>query len=102
MNKRAWERIDVNVDAHICCEPYLFQGRIINISEEGVCIHTTMCFPCETKCTLLIPGNDGMLEVQALVTWLSKRDGFNDTMGFELLKPSTNYVEFINSLRQSL
>jgi hypothetical protein len=98
MEKRKFRRIDTNLTASICCEPYRYETRIINISEQGVCIHTTMCFPCGTECKLFIPGNDGVLEVQVLVKSITKKEGFNDTMGLELLNSSRKYRDFINSL----
>lgn len=103
MNRRSYERVDLNVDANICCEPYFFQGRVVNVSEQGMCIHTAMCYPTGTASKLIITGKFGtLLVLQARVTRLAKKDGFNDTMGFELLNPSSDYLEFVNSLRQSL
>lgn len=98
MNERAYKRIDVSVNAHICCEPYRYQSTIINMSEKGVSIYTTMCFPIGTECSLIISGNDGMLEVQALVKHITKTEGFHDSMGLELVNPSRQYREFVNTL----
>jgi hypothetical protein len=98
MNERGYERIDVSVNAHICCEPYRYQSTITNMSEKGVCIHTAMCFPIETQCKLFISGNDGWLEEQAFVKHITKTDGFHDSMGLELLNPSRQYREFVNTL----
>ena len=98
MEKRKFRRIDTSLYASICCEPYRYEATIINISEKGVCIHTPMCFPCGTECKLFISGKDGVVEVQALVKRIAKNEGFNDTMGLELLNPSQKCREFINAL----
>ena len=102
MEKRNCRRIDTSLTTSICCEPYHYQTTITNISEKGVCIYTTMCFPIGTECKLFISGKDGMLEVQACVKHLVKKEDFNDAMGFELLNPSMDYIEFVNTLRHSL
>ena len=67
-------------------------------SEKGLCIKTTMCFPAETQCKISIPGKEGVVDIQAFVKRSIKKDGFNDTMGLELLKPSRQYREFVNTL----
>jgi hypothetical protein len=77
MEKRRHRRIDTSLTATICCEPYQYQTTITNMSEKGVCIHTAMCFPTETKCTLFIPGKEGVLELEARIKHIAKQEGFN-------------------------
>ena len=102
MNKRAYERFDVNMTGSIYCSPYLFDGKVINLSEKGIAMHTMMCFPTGTECQLLIAGKERVLELNACVTRVAKKEGYNDTMGFELLNPSPDYIEFVESVRHSL
>ena len=102
MKRRAHERVDVNMRASIYCSPYLFDGKVRNVSEKGICMHTMMCFPKGTECKLMIAAKERVLELNACVTRLEKRDGFNDTMGFVLLNPPPEYIELVESLRQSL
>jgi hypothetical protein len=98
MEKRANKRIEVSFVANICCEPYLFKCTIINLSANGICLHTSMCFPGGTKCKLIIPSKQRDLEIAGQVKRTIKREGFNETMGLELLNPPQNYIEFINDL----
>lgn len=98
MEKRRWTRIDANLTAMISCEPYQYQVMISNMSEGGVCIRTPMCFPVDTKCNLFISGKHGVLKEEALVKRNTKKEGFNDTMGLELVKPSRKYREFVRAL----
>lgn len=86
----------------IYCSPYLFDGKVVNVSEQGLCMHTMMCFPEGTECQLMIAGKERVLEINAYVTHIEKKEGYNDTMGFKVLNPSPDYIEFVESLRQSL
>ena len=98
MEKRKYMRIDTAMTASLCCEPYRYQAKVVNVSEKGVCIHTTMCFPTGTECKLFIAAKEGVLEVRAFVIRTTKKEGFNDTMGLELLKTSRKYKDFIKAL----
>ena len=98
MEKRKHRRIDVSLTVTVCCEPYQYQATVTNISEKGLCIKTSMCFPVETQCKISILGKEGVFDIQAFVKRSNKKEGFNETMGLELLNPSRQYREFVNTL----
>ena len=99
MNRRAYERVNINFRAKFFYGNTLYTGEITNLSENGIYISTRLCFPFESRFEILIPLDEGVLKVPVKVSRIIKTDDFYEGMGLELLEQSKNYLEFVRNLR---
>ncbi len=99
MQKRAFDRIPVNLEVLYFCGSMIHNGTITNLSEKGMFISTKMDFPFDSSFELLIPLNNEILNVPVKVKRIVKTDNFYDGIGVELLNPLPNYLRFVNNLR---
>jgi hypothetical protein len=101
MQKRYFERIPADLDTIFFCFQKIGTGKALNFSENGMFIKTKFCFPFDTKFNILIsvPLKEKELRMSAKVVRIIKNDNFYDGMGVELIKPPSNYVDFIKSLK---
>ena len=81
---------------HDNCECY---GIVTNLSEEGMCIQSGICLPCDSKIKLQIPLKKGELKLQAKVMRMEQTNGFYDTMGVQLLRPTKKYLKILDSFK---
>jgi hypothetical protein len=98
MEKRAFERIPLNLHINHICDDLLHTGTITNCSEKGMYISTKVIFPCDPQFEILIPLKKDVLKVFVKITRLEKTGDVYDGMGVELLNPPQNYLDFVNSL----
>ena len=101
MNKRASERIPSSLVVNFFQDDSVCYGIATNISEKGMCIKSGNSFPRESLIKIQIPLKEGHLEVPVKVTRVEKAEGFYDTMGVELLKPSKQYLQILASFKTS-
>ena len=74
-------------------------GSLVNISENGMLISTSMCPPIRAKFEVSIPIGDEVLKVPVKVRRETKKDNVYDSVGLEVLNPPKKYLEFISDLR---
>ena len=96
VDKRAFSRIPVNIDARFFHGNIFYSGIIRNLSEQGMYIETKKCLPSDSMFVVIIREENDLLKVIAKV----KRASINtDTclgMGVELLSPSSGYLDFVH------
>ncbi len=102
IQRRLYERIPASLLVKFLYFNSTCYGIVKNISEKGMCIHTGICLPFDSKVKLIIPLKDDHLEIPVKVRWVSKTNDFYDTMGVELLNPSKKYLRIVNSIKNSL
>ncbi len=83
---------------HDNCECY---GIVTNLSEEGMCIQSGTCLPCDAKISLQIPLKKGELKLPARVMRVERTNGFYDTMGVQLLRTTKKYMKILDSFRMA-
>ena len=99
MNKRAYERIPASLEVRFFLGNSLCKGFMKNLSENGMCIKTRLCFPFESRFELLIPLKEKIMDVAVKVSRVKKTVDFYDTMGVEVLNQPKEYLEFVNSIK---
>ncbi|HDH05224.1 MAG TPA: PilZ domain-containing protein [Nitrospirae bacterium] len=102
MTRRACERIPSSLVVKFHQDNSVCYGIATDISEKGMCIRSGICLPCDSKFNLQIPLKNSHLEIPVKVRRVEKTDGFYDTMGVELLKPTKKYLKIVNSFKIAL
>ena len=96
MEKRAYQRIPVNLYARLIYGNMIFLGAIMNISKNGMCIKTIKRFPVESKFEILIPLITMVLKIKVKVIRFIKTNDVYYGMGVEVLKRPGNYLELVD------
>ncbi|KPK02009.1 MAG: hypothetical protein AMK71_03755 [Nitrospira bacterium SG8_35_4] len=97
--KRAFKRINANIDARFFYGNIFYSGTVLNISEKGMFINTKRFLPSDSMFVIIIREGNALLKVIAKVRRYSVDSGSFYGMGVELLSPSADYVKFINRLK---
>jgi len=101
VEKRAYKRINTNIDARFFYGNIFYSGRVLNLSEKGMFINTKKCLPHDSMFVVILKEGEELLKVIAKVKRLSISDEGCEGMGVELLSPSVGYLDFINKLRST-
>jgi hypothetical protein len=102
MQKRAFERIPVGLEAKFFSGNGIYKGIVKDVSKKGMFINTSTCFPFDTLFEILIPLKEKELRVPVRVVRIVKTDGFYEGMGVDLMNPPSDYMEFFNRLKSNL
>jgi hypothetical protein len=97
--KRSCERVPSSLVVKFLNDDTISYGIATNISEKGMCIHTGVCLPRDSRSDIAIPLKDVQLQVPASVVWVEKTRGFYDSMGVELLNPPKKYLQIVESFK---
>lgn len=102
MEKRAYNRISVNLDAKICCGNRSYGGTVTNISEKGMFISTEeMYFPFDSQMEVVLPFKEQELRIPVSLRRMEMYPDSHDGIGVEFSGISEEYFQFIDSLRSS-
>jgi hypothetical protein len=99
MEKRALERIPVNVQANFFYGKTMYSGLVTNISQKGMYIKINVCPHFESQFELLLPFKNDVLKVLVEVLRFVNIDDVCYGMGIKVLKSSQEYLEFVESQR---
>ncbi|RJQ54615.1 MAG: PilZ domain-containing protein [Nitrospiraceae bacterium] len=100
IQRRAFERVPVNIRARFYSYNTDFSGTITNLSENGMFISMKkMMFPLDSKIEIIIPHEKKLLKVPVRVIRMTKSGNVFNGLGVELLVIHREYLEFINSLK---
>lgn len=75
-------------------------GIVSNISEKGMFINSGISLPFDTRVKLSFLLKKGELDVPVIVRWSENLNGFYDSMGVELVKPSRRYLQLVNKIKE--
>lgn len=98
MEKRAFERIPVNVQANFFYGKTMYTGHVTNISQKGMYIKIDVCPHFELKFEMLLPFNDEVLKIPVEVSRWVNIDDVCYGMGLKVLNSSQNYSAFLQSV----
>ncbi len=99
MEKRAFERIPLNIGSRFHCEKMEYLGTIVNISKNGMFIKTEKIhFPFASHLDVIIHLKESVLTVPVRVIRMTKSGDVYDGLGVELLNPTEAYLSFVDSL----
>ena len=99
MQRRAFERIPVDLKVRYFCGDASCHGTVTDLSENGMFIDTTLDFPFQSNFELILPLNDELLKMSAMIKRVVKDNGVYKGMGIEILAPPESYLQFVNELR---
>ena len=91
MQKRAFERISSELESKFFCGNIMYTGTVTDLSENGMFISTSMCFPFNAVFDVLIPLDGGVLKIPVRVSRMVKKDGSYEGMGVEVLGKVSDY-----------
>jgi hypothetical protein len=99
MATRASWRIPININVRLhCCDKGCL-GYVKNLSENGMSITThELCFPKESEFEIIIPLKEETLHASVKLARSVKTVFDDHEIGVELLKPSQEYLSFVNNL----
>lgn len=102
IQRRAYPRIDIKLEAQFDCGAKTTSGIITNISENGLFINTKLLFPFDINFNLLIQAKDNILNVPVKISRLVRDQGNHEGLGVEVVSPPPMYLEYVNKLKASL
>lgn len=102
MGTRYGENIPASVVVRFFHDESRYSGIVTNLSENGMCINTGMCLPCDSSIELLIPLKKEDLNVPVKVSRVVKTGGFYNTMEVKVLNPPKKYLALVENLRSAL
>jgi len=102
MQRRAFARIDVKLEAQFDCGAKTSTGIITNISENGMFIHTKLDFPFDINFDLLIKSVNGIINIPVKISRLERSRGNHEGIGVEVVGPPPIYLNYVNKLKASM
>jgi hypothetical protein len=99
MQRRAFKRIPVDLKIRYFCGDTACNGIVTDLSENGMFIDTTLDFPFDSNFELILPMNDEVIKISAMIKRVIKNKGAYEGMGVELVNPPENYLQLVNELR---
>jgi len=98
VEKRAFNRILVNINVRFFHGNIFYSGIVRNLSEQGMFIDTQKCLPSDSMFIVIIREENALLKVIVKVKRASTNADACLGMGVELLSPSAGYLDFIHGL----
>ncbi len=99
MQERVFERIQTRIKVRLFCGFMYFTGIVTNLSENGMCIHSSVCLPPESKFEVIINYKNMVIKALVKVSRIVETGGYYDIMGVELMNSHQDYLEFVDGLR---
>jgi hypothetical protein len=99
MEKRACERIPVDIDVKFYCCNRTHDGRVKNISEKGMFIVTCgMVSPFDSELEVIVPFHEEELRIPAHLRRIEADPGSRDGIGVEIKEMTADYEKFFKSI----
>lgn len=99
--KRSNERLPSSLIVKFSHRDSTHYGIVSNISEKGMFINSGVILPLDTRLKLSFLLKKGELDVPVIVRWSQNLDGFYDSMGVELVKPSKRYLQLVDKVKEA-
>ena len=100
VQRRAFERIPVNIRVRFYSYDTAYLGSVTNLSENGMFIRTDrMVFPFDSKVEIIFRTDKKLLKVPVRVIRITKSENVFNGIGVELLDTHREYLELVNSLK---
>jgi Tfp pilus assembly protein PilZ len=104
MEKRAFERLPVNLQARLFYGNMVYSGIVTNLSEKGMFISTKMGFFIESALVIVIQLSNNSLKVPIRVRRTVKANrspefAVESGVGVEVFNASQEYLDYVSSCR---
>ena len=100
MERRAVERIPSAFKARFFSLDLPDSAVVTDFTENGMCIRTGYCLPCDNTLELLIPLSKGILKLHARIRRVTQLDDTRYALGLELIDTPEEYREFVRIQRK--
>jgi hypothetical protein len=97
--KRAVERISTSKDLRFFHGCEFHSGTTYNISDSGMFISTTRCFPSPSKLLIFFHRENSLLAISARIKWVRRTNGSCNGIGVEIVNPRRDYLNFLENLK---
>jgi len=96
MEKRAFKRVDLNIQVDVYCEKGIYEGAVRNLSKNGLYIDTDRFLPCKSAILVVFDQDDKVFKLSSKV---KRRVNTNELsgIGVALVNPSQSYFKFVSS-----
>lgn len=105
MEKRAFERLPVNLQARLFYGNIIYTGEVSNISEGGMFIRTRINFPVDSLLlTVLLLVDDTLkipVKVKRTASSNNNPDKHIEGIGVEVFEPQEDFLDYIGKCRAS-
>ena len=99
MQRRALERININLNSRLFHGHKFYCGTVLNLSEKGAFIWSRGYVPVDNVFVLLVRVKHELILLILKVRWIIKTEGFFNGMGAEILNPKKDYLRLLKVLR---
>ena len=101
VEKRAYPRIPSTISARFFFGNMFYTGTITNISERGMFIHTRMNLQMNSALVIIMRWHNLTMNINARIKRTSLRKGLSRGIGVELVRPSSQYLDYVCELKDS-
>ena len=104
MEKRAFKRLPVKLQARLYWGNKIYPGVVTSLSENGMFISTRMSPPFDAVLEVVVTMGKGFLKFPGNVRWSVKVNYLDDSddeniMGVEFLDVPPDYLKFVKSIK---
>ncbi len=100
MEKRAYQRILVHIDARFHCSNTLYYGTITNLSENGMYVITRkIYFPFDQHFNIMMLLEDKSIHLPVNIRRIVASTGAHDALAVQLSDPTQEYLDFVSCLK---
>ena len=97
--RRSFRRIPVNKDVRFFNTNMFYAGKISNLSETGMFIHTRKCFPIGAMLVVIVRNRSELARVLVKIKRTERLHEFCDGIAVELASPSKIYSSLVKDLK---
>jgi hypothetical protein len=101
MERRASERIPINLYVRFYCNKMWHTGIVTNLSKSGMGIDTRKRFPLKSKFEIIIASQEATMKVPVTVSRLMENGDPFCGMGTKIVEHPANYIRLIDNARSA-
>jgi hypothetical protein len=100
MERRKTKRNDSRLEARFFCLGMFVSGTVTNLSEKGMFLHSTICFPVGSPLEIFVQSKKKILKIPIRVTRIEKENAVYKGMGVQISTLPRQYLALL--IQQSL
>jgi hypothetical protein len=102
IKERVSERLGTHIGVKYFCCNELYSGIITNLSEKDMYMKTKPCFPCNATFVVLMPSEQGIINIPVQISRIHKEGNDYVGMGLKIVGQTEKYLNFVNTLKSVL
>ena len=96
MEKRTFERVDLNIQVDVYCDNVIYEGAVRNLSKNGLYIDTDIFHRSESAIVVVLVQDDKVFKLSGKVKRKVNTNGLSG-IGVGLINPSQSYFKFVSN-----